>query len=113
MPTESCLLVINADWKRTTMVSAKLRIRLLVIVTLNVSILSGCGIAQVAEFQDMTAEELATKSDEFVCDAGARIEIISTLPVIWMRELKKRDLWSCVSQYRNDGGATQIIIKQQ
>ncbi len=74
---------------------------------------SGCGFAKVNEFQQIPAEELALKSDEFVCDAGARIQMLSTLPVVWIRELKKRDLWECVSEYRRDGGSTRVIIQQK
>ena len=73
---------------------------------------SGCGVAKVHEFQNITADELVQKSDEFVCDAGGRIQAISTLPVVWIRELKKRDLWECVSEYRRGGGSTRVIIQQ-
>ena len=76
-------------------------------------VVSGCGFAKVNDFQAMTAEELALKSDEFICDAGARIQMLSALPPVWMRELKKRDLWECVSEYRRDGGSTRVIIHQE
>lgn len=76
-------------------------------------VVSSCGYAKVQEFQNLTAEELTLKSDEFVCDAGARIQMLSALPAVWIRELKKRDLWECVSEYRRDRGATRVIIQQE
>ncbi len=88
------------------------RLRTFGILALIVITLTGCGVVRVNELQQMTAEDLAAQSDQFICDEGARIEIISSLPVVWIRELKKRDLWSCVSQYRDDGDATQVIIQQ-
>lgn len=88
------------------------RLRMISVVALVTVALPGCGVVRVNELQQMTAAELAAQSDQFICEEGARVEIISSLPVVWIRELKKRDLWSCVSQYRDDGDATQVIIKQ-
>lgn len=77
------------------------------------SLISSCGIAQVNEFEKLSAQELALKSDEFICDAGARIQILSKLPPVWIRELKNRDLWECVSEYRQDAGTTRVIIQTE
>ena len=55
--------------------------------------LSGCGVARLYEAQALTAEQLALKSDDYVCKAANRMAVLEGyVPPIWIKELKKRDL---------------------
>ena len=76
----------------------------------------GCAGMEVAKLREATSSEIALLNDENFCTSVNRIaENIAfsgqkNIPVVWMKEAKKRDLMFCIEQGFESGRARRAII---
>ena len=61
-------------------------------------LISSCGVVAQYQALQLSADELATKSDQYVCNAANKFAVLEgKLPALWIRELKRRDLIECMA----------------
>lgn len=68
----------------------------LFIIVISMGLIS-CGQLEMQKDKELTAAELATKSDDFICKRADRMAVLREITPLWIRELKKRKLEECMA----------------